>query len=82
VLLGSYEEPVFFHYRPTLFENEPDILPSRYCTNAEMQEVVSMMQNGRLKPKTIPETTYAVEEAITAYEKLVQEKKMRVMFMW
>ncbi len=82
VLLGSYSEPVSFHYHPTLFANEPDILPSRYCTKDEMVEIVAMMADGRLKPNAIPAQIYAIEDAISAYDELVDKKMMRVLFEW
>lgn len=82
VLLGSYAEPVCFHYHPTLFDTEPDILPSRYCTRAEMQQVIEMIKNSQLRPDAIPQKTYPVDAAIAAYRELVEQKLMRVLFEW
>ncbi len=82
VLLGSYSEPISFSYHPTLFANEPDILPSRYCTRAEMEEIVAMMADGRLTPSRIPADIHPVQDAVSAYHELVEKKKMRLLFEW
>ncbi|MBN2001654.1 zinc-binding dehydrogenase [candidate division KSB1 bacterium] len=82
VLLGSYTKPVSFFYHPTLFENEPDILPSRYTTFDEMERVVDLIHKKAIKPEVIPAKVYDYKDAPRAYAELKQQNLMRVIFSW
>ncbi len=82
VLLGSYAQPVPFSYHPTLFENEPDILPSRYTTFEEMQQVIELIHKKAVLPDIIPATVYPYQDAPKAYADLQEKKLMRVIFDW
>ena len=82
VLLGSYSEPIQFHYHPTLFENEPDIFPSRYATFDDKKEVMSLIYQQKLQPKLIPAKVFSFLDAAKAYQELLEQKLMRVIFSW
>jgi 2-desacetyl-2-hydroxyethyl bacteriochlorophyllide A dehydrogenase len=82
VLLGSYTEPVAFSYHPTLFDNEPDILPSRYTTRQEMEEMLQLLASGGVDPSLLPARVLPFGEAPGAYRDLLDRKQMRVVFDW
>ena len=82
VLLGSYTEPVAFSYHPTLFNNEPDILPSRDTTPADMIEMMGLIAAGHVNPDFLPARVYPVASAVQAYDDLLTNKLMRVVFDW
>jgi bacteriochlorophyllide a dehydrogenase len=82
VILGSYAEPVPFTYQPTLFDNEPDILPSRHCTKEDQVELLGLIASRRVRPEVIPETIYPFEAASQAYGDLIGKQLMRVIFDW
>jgi 2-desacetyl-2-hydroxyethyl bacteriochlorophyllide A dehydrogenase len=82
VLLGSYTEPVAFSYHPTLFANEPDILPSRDVTPADLQEMLGLLASGQVNPGFLPAKTYPVASAPQAYSDLMANKLLRIVFDW
>ncbi len=82
VLLGSYTEPVALSYHPTLFDNEPDVLPSRYTTREEMEEVLRLIAAGRVDPSLLPAAVVPFHEAPAAYRDLLDGTRMRVVFDW
>lgn len=82
VLLGSYTEPVSFSYHPTLFGNEPDILPSRYATSADLREIMQLITDGKVNPAILPVQVYSVTDALRAYHELITQKLMRIVFNW
>ncbi len=82
VLLGSYTDPPSFSYHPTLFDNEPDILPSRDVVREDLLEMMQLLAVGRVKPKILPARIYKVAEAPRAYEELVTQRLMRVVYDW
>ena len=82
VLLGSYAEPVAFSYHPTLFANEPDILPSRDTTRADMIEMMGLIASGKVNPGVLPARVYPVASAPQGYQDLLANKLMRIIFDW
>ena len=82
VLLGSYTEPVAFSYHPTLFGNEPDILPSRDVVREDLLEMMQLIAAGRVKAEILPARIYKAADAPRAYEELVGQKLMRIVFDW
>jgi 2-desacetyl-2-hydroxyethyl bacteriochlorophyllide A dehydrogenase len=82
VILGSYQDPVVFSYHPSLFDLEPDILPSRDCTEEDMERVLAMIAAGRLKPGFIPAKEFAHQDAPDAYKTLQEKRLVRAIFRW
>jgi 2-desacetyl-2-hydroxyethyl bacteriochlorophyllide A dehydrogenase len=82
VLLGSYTEPVAFSYHPTLFDNEPDILPSRYTTRSDMLDMMQLIAEKKVDPAVLPAAVVPVKDAVRAYQDLMSKKTMRVIFNW
>ena len=82
VLLGSYSQPVAFSYHPTLFGNEPDILPSRDTTRADMLEMMGLIADGRVHPGVLPASMASFKDAPQTYRDLKSGKTMRVIFNW
>ncbi len=82
VILGTANEPVVFSYSPTLFDNEPDILPSRDTTLDDLKEMMNLIATGRVKPQVIPAKQFDFNDAPAAYEQLINKKLMRIVFKW
>ncbi len=82
VLLGSYVDPIEFSYHPTLFDNEPDIYPSRDCTFDDMKEVLDLIASGKINPGVIPARIMSFKQAEEAYNMLVNKQAMRIIYKW
>lgn len=82
VLLGSYTEPVSFSYHPTLFGNEPNILPSRDSTLDDLKEMISLIAAGKVKPDLLPAAVAPVSRARQGYKDVLNKKVMRLIFDW
>jgi len=82
VLLASYTEPVAFSYFPTLFDNEPDIFPSRDCIPQDIADVLKLILSKKLNPLLIPYKIFSYKESPAGYNELLNKKTNRVIFDW
>ena len=78
LLLGSYSEPVRFSYHPTLFDNVPDILPTR----DDLKEMISLIAAGKVRPDLLPATVMPVDRAGQGCRDMLDKKIMRLIFDW
>jgi len=82
VILGTSSEPIPFTYSPTLFDNEPDIFPSRDTTPDDHTEMMDLIATGKVNPDCVPAKTFHFEDAPAAYKELIDKKLMRIVFSW
>lgn len=82
VILGTAYDSIAFSYSPTLFDNEPDIFPSRDTTLDDLKEMMALISAGRVKPQLIPAKQFDFSDAPAAYEQLIDKKLMRIVFKW
>ncbi len=82
VILGTSNEPISFSYSPTLFDNEPDIFPSRDTVPDDLSEMMQLIAAGKVKPDVIPAKQFDFKDAPAAYEELIDKKLMRMVFSW
>ena len=71
-----------FSYHPSLFDLEPDILPSRDCTRADLEQALALLAAGRLSPEWIPTQEFDYHDAPMAYRALQSKTLMRAIFRW
>jgi 2-desacetyl-2-hydroxyethyl bacteriochlorophyllide A dehydrogenase len=82
LLLASYSDTITFSYNPTLFTNEPDIIPSRCWTAEETAAAMRLLASGVVRPDVLDHRIVDVEEAPRAYADLKDRKVTRVVFRW
>ena len=81
VVLGSYAKPITLDYDP-LFMSETDILFSRDVRPDDIKEMISLLADGKVSPKTLNAKCFDVSEVQAAYQQMVDEKLMRILFKW
>jgi 2-desacetyl-2-hydroxyethyl bacteriochlorophyllide A dehydrogenase len=81
LILGSYPAEIMLDYR-LLFEREPDVIISRDNLVADMQAVVELMAQGRLRPGLLNAQVLPFEQAPEGYTGLLARQAHRVLFTW
>ncbi len=82
LLLASYAGPVTLAYKPTLFTNEPDVIPSRCWTAAETAASMRLLASGVVRPDVLDHRVVGVDDAPQAYADLQDRRVTRVVFRW
>ncbi|MBI9070178.1 MAG: zinc-binding dehydrogenase [Melioribacteraceae bacterium] len=82
LLLGSCVDPIIFNYNDTLFMNEIDIMASRDTVKEDLVDMLNLIRDKKVDVKAIKQNIFNYEEAPNAYNKLLDEKLMRIVFDW
>ncbi|NIO87793.1 MAG: hypothetical protein GTN68_45385 [Candidatus Aminicenantes bacterium] len=81
VILGSYADPIVLDYDP-LFMDEVDILFSRDTRPDDVKDILALLAEKKVNPRVLNAKCYDVDDAPQAYNDLVNNKLMRVLFKW
>lgn len=82
VILGSPTDPVSFDYNSSLFQNEPDIFPSRDVTPYDFEESIRLIGEGKINPHHIDMEMHPYGKAPACYRELAEGRIMRLLYDW
>ncbi len=82
LLLGSYPRSLTFSYKPTLFTNEPDIIPSRSWTAEETTDSMKLLASGIVRPDVLDHRITDIDDAPDTYADLQEQRLTRAVFRW